>query len=170
MIETFTRVDRKIVQAKEGDSEAATWLVQEFCGAFRRSPGDPSRYSEGAAPTYLEDRLLDYLVECFDTLFDEKGRKIKGSIAGHALNLTSSDKRGPKTKSSVTSRNFGLGLMVMQQYNLEKARPDQSGLAGSNLERAIAKIAEEEGEGDNMVREAYKEYKSRMSFLKDAVT
>lgn len=151
--------EQKILDANDGDVDAAKWLICEFRASFRRDPNGLPRGKMSGFPTEREERLLDYVVDCFDKFFGPSRAWDRNANATDALNLISHGRTGPK---STKSRNFSLGVLVAARHALEKSLPPHSSVGESPLERAILFVAEDEGQTFDTVRRGYKEYKAML--------
>lgn len=148
--------NRKIREAKAGDPDAALWLINEFRHSFRRTAGQPSSRADwGGFPSEREDQILDYLVECFDKIFDDthEDRVVKGWDVAKALNVVEPSIRGPKPKRY---RYLKLGLAVDALYKNRlkeaKSRPE------AVLEDVLDDVAKSYGHPKETVRKGYKDF------------
>ena len=61
-------VSEKIALAKAGDSDAASWLMNEFAETvknYRSSKGELLTNEGGQIRTVIDERLLDWFADCF---------------------------------------------------------------------------------------------------------
>ncbi|WP_261509147.1 hypothetical protein [Burkholderia multivorans] len=134
-IKKFDLLGLRITAARQGDAEAAQKLIAEFCATVRQNrervrdenghftgPGQlgakPLVRIIGDTPyshTSFDERLLDYLAECFEKVLSGKDQDGKRVSADKALNLTS-NQRGRKTSKSTRPRTLGRGQEVYEAY------------------------------------------------------
>jgi|GEM_PF-6313785 len=164
----FDLYEAKLDSARNGDVEAALWLINDFCATVknnRDSQGRPHRKPSGIH-TQFDERILDYFRECFETLLagkDDGGKKISADVA---LNLAGKGKRGRKASASTRQRHLSWGLLVMQEYNANKSSKKNLPVGSSPLDLAIERVAKQENQGIETIRDAYKEWKQLLRSAK----
>jgi len=129
----------KLDAAKNGDVEAARWLIKDFVETVKQNrdrEGKPHRKPSGTH-TQFDERLLDYLVECFEKID-------KLTTADIAFNLAAKGRIGPKIKSSIHAKQLSHGFAV---YRLRQAN--------HSFESAIEEIAQQEKKSVALIRKAY---------------
>jgi len=110
-----------LAAARSGDVVAARSLIREFVATVqqnRRADGRPHLKPSGLH-TQFDERLLDYLAECFAKID-------KLTTADIALNLASTGKRGRKTNTATRAEQLRRGraaweLVTKKNFALEDA-------------------------------------------------
>lgn len=106
-------VAEKIEEARKGDTDAAKWLLKEFCASVASGKdvkGKPLRGPSGLVNN-VRPAVLDYLAECFQLI-------LSGVKADKALGTKKSESGAPrKPKNKTLDRNVLLCAEVMALRN-----------------------------------------------------
>lgn len=107
-----------IQKAKSGDRDAAMQLLREFCCTVannRDNQGRPTTRCMGTEThnhTLFDEKLLDYLRECFSKVLEGKENDGHRITADVALNLAHKGTRGRKAKPRTRDRQL-LGRVLI---------------------------------------------------------
>jgi len=152
----FDLVGARIRAAKEGDVEVARKLLIEFCASVRQNRrggqlgAEPFARPVNGGPyqhTAFDERLLDYLVECFERIGDFEGeKKVSADVA---LNLATGGRGRPASKST-RAESLVRGQRV---YELSHSTAE-----ALSVEDAIQKVAVDEAKSPETTKKNYQEY------------
>lgn len=151
----FDLLGPKIEAAKSGDTEAAAKLLKEFCASVRQNRrggklgAEPLVRPVGNTPyshTAFDERLLDYLAECFERVGNFEGSNVRSVTAGQALNLESR-RKGRKTSQQTLPDSRVRGLRVYELYHDPKRN--------ISLEDAYEEVARIESKSAETVKKDY---------------
>lgn len=139
-------VVEKIQAARKGDTDAAKWLLKEFCVSVaggKDTNGKPLRGPSGLVIN-VRPAVLDYLAECFQQI-------ISGVPAGKALGIKKGEPGAPrKQRNKILDRHCQLCVEVMRQR--EK---------GGTVKNAISRVADKLGLKKRAVETAWKDQSAK---------
>lgn len=138
----------KIREAEAGDTQAAYWLLHEFCGAAEQltsKDGTPLRLPSGI-PSVIPYELSRYLAACF--------RKVLADVpADKALGITTGEPGAPrKGQMALSQRNFELCSRIL---DLQRD--------GMSIKDAIDRIASQAGVSVSTVKKAWEDVNAKIS-------
>ena len=164
-----------ISNAKEGETTAAKWLINEFCAAVnenrKKTPegefeltadGERIPYHTPSTHTQFDEALLDYLVECFEKIGSpmDKSSSSKRVNADVALNLAGFGKRGPKSSAKTREKSLqrGMALWRIHRDSVESLEKIFMDVAEAETD-GVLESAELKKPSANTLERDYKEFK-----------
>jgi len=156
-------IDSTIDRARNGNTEAAREILEEFCEAIKANTnknGRPYRKPSGLG-TQIDERILRYVSECFQKILDGgPGARVD---ANHALRIVEAGKKGNKKTKTGRERELDLGYEVMKCFKTtkeEKRKSNRQRLIGelTPLDKAIDEVAKKYHRSTSTITNAYKEW------------